>query len=94
MSEETQTAQQKYRENNREKINEYEKIRRKQKYQNDEEYREKKRKENLERYHKYKKEGKNLISISRNSRKTTQDITRNITNNTINLIMQKTKNEF
>jgi len=29
MSEETTTAQQKYRENNREKINEYEKIRRK-----------------------------------------------------------------
>jgi len=60
MSEEPKTAQQKYRENNREKINEYEKIRRKQKYQNDEEYREKKRKENLERYHKYKKEGKNF----------------------------------
>ena len=30
------------------------------KYQNDIEYREKKRKENLERYHKYKKEGKNF----------------------------------
>ena len=60
MSEEPKTAQQKYRENNREKINEYEKIRRKQKYQNDEEYREKKRKQNLERYHKYKEEGKNL----------------------------------
>jgi len=29
MSEEPKTAQQKYRENNREKINEYEKIRRK-----------------------------------------------------------------
>ena len=29
MSEETKTAQQRYRENNREKINEYEKIRRK-----------------------------------------------------------------
>ena len=60
MSDEPKTAQQKYRENNREKINEYEKIHRKQKYQNDEEYREKKRKENLERYHKYKKEGKNF----------------------------------
>ena len=93
MSEETQTAQQKYRENNREKINEYEKIRRKQKYQNDDEYREKKRKENLKRYHKYKKKVKFLISISRNSRKTTQDITRNIINNTINLITKKTKND-
>jgi hypothetical protein len=60
MSEEPKTAQQKYRENNRDKINEYEKIRRKNKYQNDEEYREKKRKENLERYHKYKEEGKNF----------------------------------
>jgi len=60
MSDETKTAQQKYRENNRDKINEYEKIRRKNKYQNDEEYREKKRKENLERYHKYKEEGKNF----------------------------------
>ena len=93
MSEEPKTAQQKYRENNREKINEYEKIRRKQKYQNDEEYREKKRKENLERYHKYKKKVKFLISISRNSRKTTLGIIRNIINNTINLIMKKTKNE-
>jgi len=60
MSDETKTAQQKYRENNKEKINEYEKIRRKQKYQNDAEYREKKRIDNLERYHKYKKEGKNF----------------------------------
>jgi len=55
MSEEPKKAQQKSRENNREKINEYEIIRRINKYQNDEEYREKKRKENLERYHKYKK---------------------------------------
>jgi hypothetical protein len=44
MSGESKTAQQKYRENNREKINEYEKIRWKNKYQNDEECREKKRK--------------------------------------------------
>jgi len=60
MSEEPQMAQQKYRENNREKINEYEKIRRKNKCQNDEEYREKKRKQSLERYHKYKEEGNNF----------------------------------
>ena len=62
MSDETKTAQQKYRENNKDKINEYEKIRRKLKYQNDAEYREKKRKENLIRYHKYKEEGKNFNS--------------------------------
>ena len=40
-----------------------------------------------------KKRVKKLISIYRNSRKTTQGIIRNITNNTINLIMKKTKNE-
>ena len=94
MSDEPKTAQQKYRENNREKINEYEKIHRKQKYQNDEEYREKKRKENLERYHKYKKEGKNFNQYIQKFKESTQGIIRNIINNTINLIMKKTKNEF
>jgi len=41
-----------------------------------------------------KKKVKISISIYRNSKRITQGITRNITNNTINLIMQKTKNEF
>ena len=41
-----------------------------------------------------KKKVKTLISIYRNSRKTTQGIIRNIINKTINLIMKKTKNEF
>ena len=58
MSDETKTAQQKYRENNKDKINEYEKIRRKLKYQNDAEYRERKRIESLNYYHKLKDEGK------------------------------------
>jgi hypothetical protein len=46
MSEEPKTAQHKYREKNIDNINEYEKERAKQKYQNNEVYREKKRKEN------------------------------------------------
>jgi len=46
MSEEPKTAQHKYMEKNIDNINEYEKERAKQKYQNNEVYREKKRKEN------------------------------------------------
>ena len=93
MSEEPKTAQQKYWENNREKINEYEKIRRKNKYQNDEEYREKKRKENLERYHKYKNEAKNFNQYIQKFKENTQGIIQNIINNIINPIMKTTKNK-
>ena len=62
MSDKIKTAQERYRDRNRAKWNEYEKELAKQKYQNDAEYREKKRKENLIRYHKYKEEGKNFNS--------------------------------
>ena len=48
------TAQERYRDRNRKKWNEYEKERAKLKYQSDEEYREKKRKDSLNYYHKLK----------------------------------------
>ena len=60
MSEEPKTAQQKYREKNRDKINEYEKERAKQKYQTDEEYRNKKKEDSLNYYHRLKEEGKSF----------------------------------
>ena len=58
MSDTNKTPQERYRDRNREKWNEYERERANQKYQNDEEYREKKRKDSLYYYHKLKDEGK------------------------------------
>jgi len=58
MSDKIKTAQERYRDRNREKLIEYEKERAKQKYQNDAEYRERKRIESLNYYHKLKDEGK------------------------------------
>ena len=58
MSDKIKTAQERYRDRNRAKWNEYEKERAKQKYQNDAEYREIKRIESLNNYHKLKHEGK------------------------------------
>ena len=58
MSDKIKTPQERYRDRNRKKWNEYEKERAKLKYQSDEEYREKKRKDSLNYYHKLKDEGK------------------------------------
>ena len=58
MSDKIKTAQERYRDRNRAKWNEYEKERAKQKYQNDAEYRERKRIESLNYCHKLKDEGK------------------------------------
>ena len=58
MSDKIKTPQERYRDRNREKWNEYERERAKQKYQTDEEYRKKKRQDSLNYYHKLKDEGK------------------------------------
>jgi len=58
MSDKIKTAQERYRDWNRAKWNEYERDWAKQKYQIDAEYRERKRIESLNYYHKLKDEGK------------------------------------
>jgi hypothetical protein len=60
MSEKIKTPQERYRDRNREKWNEYEKERAKQKYQTDEEYRNKKKEDSLNYYHRLKDEGKSF----------------------------------
>ena len=94
MSEEPKTAQQKYRENNREKINEYEKIRRKINI-NLMKYTERRSVKKIQNDTiNIKKKVRISFSIYRYSRKNTLGITRNITNNIINPIMKTIKNEF
>ena len=96
MSDKIKTAQERYWDRNREKWNEYEKERAKQKYQNDAEYRERKRIESLNYYHKLKDEGKleSLQKYKDTFRKNIPSITNNIIDNSINLLMKKTKIGF
>ena len=58
MSEASKKAQQKYREKNKDKLNEYNAVRAKEKYNNDDEYRNKKKENTLNHYYKLKSEGK------------------------------------
>ena len=58
MTEASKRAQQKYREKNKEKLNEYNANRAKEKQNNDEEYRNKKKEANLNHHYKLKSEGK------------------------------------
>ena len=58
MTEASKRAQQKYREKNKDKLNEYNAARTKDKYKDDEEYRNKKKVANLNYYYKLNSEGK------------------------------------
>jgi len=68
MTEASKQAQQKYREKNKEKLNEYNANRAKEKYNNDDDYRNKKKEMNLNHYYKLKSEGK-CFKVGSNSQK-------------------------
>ena len=72
MTEASKRAQQKYREKNKEKLNEYNANRAKEKYNNDDDYRNKKKEINLNHYYKLKSEGKCFKGGS-NSQKFTEN---------------------
>ena len=72
MTEACKRAQQKYREKNKEKLNEYNANRAKEKQNNDEEYRNKKKEANLNHHYKLKSEGKSFKGGS-NSQKSKEN---------------------